>query len=151
MEHIDIILADTRGPFSTLIKAVTWSRWSHAALVINDGMIAEATLQGGVHYSSLEGLKKRSNAWVVLRVPVKSRDDVILAMDAIIGRPYDLQGVFGIGIKRDWQENDAFWCSEAVYYAIHKTGNEFFRAEAMHRITPEHLWMLSLEIVGASA
>lgn len=146
-DSVQIVLADTKGPFARIIKWNTWSEWAHAALVIDDGRIMEATFQGGVHVSSLQSLKDRSRKGVILECPVKSAKDVIANAVSLLGLPYDTLGALGLGMHRNWQESDAFWCSEAVYYAIHKAGNRYFRAEAMSRITPQHLYMLDLPIV----
>ncbi len=149
MEHITVILADTEGPFSAAIKVATYSQWSHIALVLPDGRIRESVLQGGVRTASFESLADRSRKYVLLRIPVKNAQavyDMALSVDA----PYDLLGAVGLGFRRNWQESDKFWCSEYLAYIFEQTGNGLFRPEAMHRITPEHFWMLPLEVVGGS-
>ena len=150
MEHVDIVLASTVGPFSTAIKAVTWSQWSHTAMVMPEGQIIEATLSGGgVHYSTLISLLERSDKWAIVRVPVKDQAEVFFRMDGLVGKPYDLIGALALGLHRDLSEDDKFWCSEANYFAIHEAGNKIFRMECMNRITPEHFWQQNFEIVGS--
>lgn len=149
MEHVIAVLADTKGPFAAAIKAVTYSQWSHIALVLPDGSIREAVLQDGVRTASFESLVGRSTKYVMLKVPVKNAQEVY-DKALSIHAPYDLLGAVGLGLGRNWQENDRFWCSEYFAYVLEETGNGVFRPEAMHRITPEHFWMLPLEVVGGS-
>lgn len=149
MEHVIVVLAATKGPFAAAIKAVTYSQWSHVALVMPDGSVREAVLQDGIRSASFESLISRSSKYVLLKVPVKNAAEVYAkALDVNAG--YDILGAIGLGVGRNWQENDRFWCSEYLAYVLEVTGNGVFRPEAMHRITPEHFWMLPLEVVGGS-
>lgn len=149
MEHVDIVLASTKGPVSKLIKAVTWSKWSHTAMVMPDDTIIESTFKGGVHYATKESLLVRSDYWAIIRVPVFNQAEVHMAMYSLVGKTYDLVGALGIGIHRNLQDDDKFWCSEANYWAIHNGGTRYFRMEAMRRITPEHFWQQNFEIISS--
>lgn len=53
--------------------------------------------------------------------------------------------LLGLLMHRDWQEEDRWFCSELVAWAFTQGGSPLFRREAMHRITPQHLWMLAPE------
>lgn len=147
MDYVRLVLADTKGPFSQVIKWRTWSPYSHSALILDNNIIQEATVFGGVHKASLRSLKDRSHHGIIVKVPVKDHKDVFEIAESINGLKYDLKGALGTSFNRDWQEDDAFWCSEGNYFCIHKAGNEYYRAEAMHTITPHHLYMLNFEIL----
>jgi hypothetical protein len=60
-----------------------------------------------------------------------------------VGKPYDLTALFGLLMRRDWQEEDRWFCSELVGWAFAQGGSPLFRADALHRITPQNLWMLA--------
>ena len=60
-----------------------------------------------------------------------------------IGKPYDYTAILGLGLRRDWQEEDAWFCSELVAWAFQHAGEPLFRAECLRRVTPQHLWMLA--------
>lgn len=156
MSHVDIVIADTKGPFSALIKARTISSWSHTAMVIGDDplhsnpKIIEATFRNGVAEAGLNDLLSRSTRWRIVRVPVKSRQKTIDAKRRLLGSKYDIFGALGLGFGRDWQSLDDWFCSEADYFAIHSTGNEYYRASALHWVTPEDIWKLNFPVVASS-
>ena len=153
MQHVDIVIADTKGPFSALIKARMVSAWSHTAMIVGDEpfdanpSIVEATFKHGVAETDLNSLLARSRKFVVVRAPVQSRQETINAQRAMIGAKYDGFGAVGLGFGRDWQDMKDWWCSETNYFAVHSTGNQFYRAEALHWVTPEDIWKLNLPIV----
>ena len=70
---------------------------------------------------------------------------VIAAAESQIGKPYDWLGVLGIGLHRDWQEPDRWFCSEMAAWAFQQAGRPLFRPDALYRITPQHFWMLPYE------
>lgn len=147
-DYVKLALVDSHGPFSKVIKWRFGGPFSHTALLLDSTTIQEATFNGGVHKASLKSLKQRSNCGIIVKVPVKNRDDVFALAEKINGSPYDFKGALGLGFNRDWQENSDFWCSEANYYCIHNAGNEFYRSEAIKFLAPFHLYLLNFEIVG---
>jgi len=54
-----------------------------------------------------------------------------------------LGGVFGLALRRSWQDKRAWFCSELVAWAAAEAGSPWFRRERIGRVTPEHLWMLA--------
>ena len=135
-----VLLCTTDKIGSRLIRAVTWSRWSHAA-IIDGGEIIEAVWPR-VRVSSLARAIETHPRWTVIDIPVTDESAAIAAARSQIGKPYDLWGVLGLGLKRQWQDDDAWWCSELIAWAAKQGGTDLFRPDALHRITPEHLWML---------
>ena len=70
--------------------------------------------------------------------------DVRKALDFLtdqIGKPYDFWGAFGLGLHRDWQKDDSWWCSELVEAMFVVGGSRRFIAD-LHRVTPQHSWMV---------
>ena len=78
-------------------------------------------------------------------VEMACQDDaaVLAAVRSQVGKPYDLTALFGLLTHRDWQEPDAWFCSELVAWAFSQGGSPLFRPEALHRVTPQHLWMIA--------
>ncbi|KAG0188260.1 hypothetical protein DFQ28_005152 [Apophysomyces sp. BC1034] len=60
-----------------------------------------------------------------------------------IGKPYDYTAILGLGLRRDWQQDDAWFCSESVAWAFDSAGHPLFRPDSLRRVTPQHLWMLA--------
>ena len=59
-----------------------------------------------------------------------------------IGKPYDYTGVIGLGLHRDWEEDDAWWCSEFAGKFLKEAGFMPYRSDVITRLTPQHLFML---------
>lgn len=144
MESIQLLFSTTRHPFSGLIRAATWSRWSHVALVAGPHVI-EAVALGGVRQVSRGYALQRASEHCLVDLPAHNAQAIIDAARSQIGKPYDWTAVAGLGLHRDWQEDDAWFCSELVAWAADQAGESWFRPEALRRITPQHLWMLSPE------
>lgn len=125
---------------SWLIRLITWSDWSHVALVEGD-MAIEATWPR-VRRVPLAEIVATHAEHVLVDVPAWASADILAAARRQIGKPYDWTALFGILLHRDWQEQDAWFCSELVAWAFGQAGAPLFRPEAMHRVTPQHLWML---------
>ena len=125
---------------SRIIRAVTWSRWSHAAIIDGDEIIEAVWPR--VRVATLAAALASHPRGVVIDIPVADEAAAIAAARSQVGKPYDLLGVIGLGIKRNWQDDDAWWCSELIAWAAKQGGTDLFRPDALRRITPEHLWML---------
>lgn len=123
---------------SRLIRFFTWSKWSHVAIEDGDHVI-ESVWPGGVVRTPLSEWKK-AGEWASSSL-VGEQLIVDLAASQV-GKPYDLTAIFGILFQRDWQVTDHWFCSELIAWAFDRAGTPIFRAEALGRITPEHLWIL---------
>ena len=54
----------------------------------------------------------------------------------------DGTAVLGLGLHRDWQQDDSWFCSELAAWSFQQAGSPLFRANAARRVTPQDLWML---------
>lgn len=136
-----ILFCTSKLPGAALIRAVTWSDYSHVAII--DGDEAIEAVWPCVRVSPLADVIASHPEHVIADFPCLSPIDAIKAARSQVGKPYDLAGILGIGLHRDWQETDSWFCSELVAWAFVQGGTPLFRPEAMHRITPQHLWILS--------
>ncbi|MDZ7887766.1 MAG: YiiX/YebB-like N1pC/P60 family cysteine hydrolase [Pseudomonas sp.] len=144
MSQIQLLFSTTHKPFSALIRTMTWSRWSHVALVAGPHVI-EATALEGVRQISKAYAISRASDYCLVDLSAHDPQAIIDAARSQIGKPYDWTAIAGLGLHRDWQEEDSWFCSELVAWAANQAGEPWFRAEALRRITPQHLWMLSPE------
>lgn len=143
MGAVDVIFARSHSIGSIGIRAVTWSRWSHCAIVLPScEAVIEATWPHGVRYSSLSGLIQRSSRHEFIEVDVPNPDATYRFLRLQLGRPYDTWGVLGLGLHREWQDPQAWWCSELVEAALAAGGRCRFRADAQ-RVTQQHSWMVN--------
>ncbi|MDD2105723.1 hypothetical protein CMV24_15000 [Pseudomonas plecoglossicida] len=141
MSSIQLLFTTTRMPLSALIRAATWSRWSHVALVDGPNVI-EAVALGGVRQISKNHAMSQATDYCLVDLPARYPQAIIDAARTQLGKPYDWTGIVGLGLHRNWQEEDSWFCSELVAWAAAETGEAWFRSDALRRVTPQHLWML---------
>ena len=136
---VRVVFCRRHHPGSLLLRTFLWSGWSHCAIVDGDEVI-EAVAPDGVRTRPLAELLAESSRVEVLDFPARDPRAVIAAARAQIGAPYDWGGVFGIGFRRRWQDNDSWFCSELIAAAFHQAGEPLVRVEAF-RITPRDLYL----------
>lgn len=141
MDSIRLLFSTSHHPMSAVIRACTWSKWSHVALVAGPCAI-EAVTTGVRKVPVLDAMDRAKRAAVV-ELPCRDPRAVIAAAESQLGKPYDFTAIVGLGLHRDWQADDRWFCSELVAWAFEKAGEPLFRAEVLRRVTPQHLWMLA--------
>lgn len=136
-----VLFCTSKLPGAAIIRAVTWSDWSHVAIVDGDEVI-EATWPS-VRVAPLAEVLAKHSRHTFAEIHCQDAAAVIAAVRSQVGKPYDLTALFGMLMRRDWQEADAWFCSELVAWAFAEAGAPLFRPEALYRITPQHLWMIA--------
>ncbi|MCG8993330.1 hypothetical protein LH427_07790 [Laribacter hongkongensis] len=141
MSAVQLLFTTTPWPASWLIRAGTWSAWSHVALVDGDHVI-ESVMGHGVRRGPLYGAIRRASRHALVSLPASNPALIIAAAAEQVGKPYDYTAILGLGLHRDWQDDEAWFCSELVAWAFQQAGEPLFRAECLRRVTPQHLYML---------
>lgn len=141
MSAVQLLFTRRRLPGSGLIRLTTWSAWSHVDLIDGQSVIGAVAFHGVERELLATRLANASRA-AVMTIPCEDARGVIAAAASQIGKPYDWMGVLGISVHRNWQELDRWFCSEMAAWAFHAAGRTLFRPDALHRVTPQHLWML---------
>ena len=54
-----------------------------------------------------------------------------------LGKPYDYTGILGLGVNRDWQENDMWFCSEDVADTLKRAGLQLTGLLNVHSVFPQ--------------
>lgn len=142
MDTVAILFSTTSNPFSWLIRALTWSRWSHVSIVDGDSIIQAHALHGVIRTPLAEAIETAKRVELV-RLPARDPAAVISAAASQIGKPYDWTALAAWLLRRDWQEPDSWFCSELVAWAFDKGRSALFRPDILQRVTPEHLAMLA--------
>jgi hypothetical protein len=131
------------GVSSPIIRAIEDSEYSHIGMFItpvgaNRRFYAyRVTIsRNGVNISTLRAFKERSSGWKITRLHFQIDDFDKLRYFALLeeGKKYDLTGVIGLGFKRDWQENDRWWCTELVAYILLNLGFKVTESNNVHKI-----------------
>jgi uncharacterized protein YycO len=128
---------------SWLIRMVTWSNFSHVDVIMPNGTLIGASAPDGVERVKMSSRLDKASKAIVMDIPVGSHEVAFSFLHSQLGKPYDYAGVAGIGLHRDWQEEDKWSCAELVAKALSEAGQKPFDAEFHHRITPQDLLMLN--------
>ncbi len=140
---ITLRFAAGRGLASQLVQLATWSWASHVDIELGGGYLLGAVPGKGVCLREAEIDDARVERYAVDLNPVAA---AVLLRHARsqLGRPYDWPGVLGYGLRRDWQEQDSWFCSELVAWVFAQTACPLLRGEQVWRITPRDLLMSPL-------
>lgn len=139
-----LVLSSSNMLGSKLIKFLTWSTWSHVGILCDDDMVIEATWPR-VRRVSLDEFLQHKTMSVFIDIPCSDRKAAIAAAEEQLHKPYDVCGLFaffGFG-RRDWMQDDHWFCSELAAYALMKGGMVIFRPGSTNRITPQHFWLIN--------
>lgn len=132
-----VIFMRSHLPLSFLIRALTWSRWSHVAVVLDNGMVVDCR-GDGVRLKTLEQATKNASAWELRDLPAGNASKAMHEL----GKPYDFGGLLPFLFRplwrRDWSHNKRWFCSELVAHA-----SGLFCTDRISRVTPEHVYMIS--------
>jgi uncharacterized protein YycO len=143
---IDLLFSRRRHVGSAFIRLATWSSWSHVDVVWPErvgwaNVVVGATGAHGVSCTGLAERMAQSSRAVRLRADLPSeshRDRLLWWLHLQLDKPYDWTAVFGIGLRRDWQQDDKWFCSELVAAAFAHVGMPLVRLDQW-RITPQDL------------
>lgn len=140
-KKIQILFTTNRAPFSRLIRLATWSEFSHCDLICpdDDDLLIGSIPMKGVITHSLDERIDRSHRWAVYEVDGSAGAAWTYAAKQL-GKSYDWLGILGIAMKRDWQGDDKWFCSELVAKACLEAGAPVVNTSLrVNRITPQTL------------
>lgn len=143
MGSVQLVFSRSHTIGSVLIRAVTWSGWSHNAIILPDGnSTIEAQWPKGVVYGNLGALGERASKLQIVSIDqVPDPTAVYRFAEKQVGKRYDTWGVLGLGLRREWDDPESWWCSELVEAALTAGGRRRF-ARHVQRVTPQHSWMV---------
>lgn len=136
-----VLFCTSNNISSRLIRWVTWSSWSHVAIIDGDEVIEAVWPR--VRVAPLADVLNSHTNYTVVNIPCPDEEAAISWALSQVGKPYDLFGMLGLGFNRDWQDDSKWWCSEFVTGGALNGRNQLFRDGLLHRINPQHLWMLN--------
>ena len=99
----DILLRCSTALASQMTEVMIWSRYTHSALYIGNGMIIDSTWEDGVKVRSLADFLKESSRVGVLRLPgltSDQADQVIEAAKSKVSSAYNFEGVKVLGVQK---------------------------------------------------
>ena len=135
-----ILCTRPRSLSAWLLRAVMWSRWSHSALYDDsDGVVYDSTfLGGGVRATPVDQFLGHYSRYELRPIPMQIPDDLARSwLVDQVGKPYDWTALLSWIVRRNWQDEDAWFCSELTEAFIDLFAAPRFRERAS-RITPRH-------------
>lgn len=129
-------------PGSVLLRTFLWSSWSHCGIVTPDMTVIEAAAFRGVVERPLKEFLADVSRYSVRSIAVPHEAAAIAWARSQVGKPYDWAGVIGLGLRREWDESDAWFCSELVEAAAAAGGRRRF-VHQVRRVTPQLSWMVA--------
>jgi len=137
---MQILLCRSNTVGSWLIRAMTWSSWSHAALV-NGYQCVEATWPRVREVDTMDVILRHSD-FTLIDLPCANPAAAWEAALSQVGDRYDWRALFGFLVHRDWAAPGRWFCSELVAWSFAAGGSPLFRPDLTHRVTPQMIWML---------
>lgn len=114
MGTVSLLFSTSGHPMSAAIRVGTWS---HVAIIDGDEVI-EATAPAGVRRFPVVQAINHAKRGAIVELPCRDAQAVIAAAASQLGKPYDYTAIVGLGLHRDWQEDDAWFCSELVAWSF---------------------------------
>lgn len=118
-----------------LIRWQTRSRYSHAAILLDDGHIIESWQKGGVQISHIKDWSK-IDAYSVDGMTPDQWETAIKFAKSQLGKKYDFRSIFRFLSKRKAPDNSKWFCSELVYAALTVAGVELLRNIESSEVSP---------------
>lgn len=130
MTAMRVVFSRPKTLTSWLIRLLTFSKWSHVALV--DGALVYEARYPKVQVTPLAEFLKRNRDFEYRTIEGDPR-----LIRAEVGKPYDWLAVLAmLNPWREWNTDDKWFCSELV---AHATGT----FSDVGRVTPQMLYLIS--------
>ena len=136
---VKIMFSTQRGILSAIIRFFTWSRYSHVDFIVGPEYLIGPYPGVGTQREKVARRKQKASRWVICEFDA-SHEKMRAAMESIIGKPYDWGAIFGFVLRQDWQDDRAWFCSEAIAWASRMAGTPLVTEKAW-RVTPRDLLM----------
>ena len=132
---IIVRLSANKGPFSVGIRFMTWCDYSHVDFLLRDGTYLGAIPFPGV---CVHGMTYSTEAFYRYECDEETSQKIIDFANSQIGKHYDYSGIVGFAARRDWQEEDSWFCSELIASAFNKSNVKIFDENAF-KISPRDI------------
>ena len=145
---LTLLFCSSKDPISWSIRELTWSDWSHVAILAPDGVTCYEVKYPSVRKCTLQDVLNDNDVVVPKTYPCEDPKAAIAWCETQVGLPYDVHALFGFLIHRDWAEPGAWFCSEYAAMAFEQGGSAKIQRGATCRVTPQMLWVIP-GIVGS--
>lgn len=102
-----------KGLIARGIQFFTWGYWNHVELYTKTGYLG-AQPNGGYRIRAYNYLEFDNEMFRGIQLAPEQEAAFWKWQYSQIGKPYDLTAIFGMLVRRDWQEDDSWFCSEVI-------------------------------------
>lgn len=127
-----------KTPMGAITRWRSWHWATHVDFVLPNGDLLSA-YTNGVHIRPDDPIRK--NSYHVERYTFDAPESCYDYALSQVGKKYDWWAVLGILIKRDWDNEEKWFCSELIARSCQEAGFPIIRASHMNRVMPAHLLM----------
>ncbi|HBA86323.1 MAG TPA: hypothetical protein DCZ95_19760 [Verrucomicrobia bacterium] len=126
---------------STLSRAIrwrTWSEYSHAAWVLDDGSVIEAW-KGGVRHVRNMATQHTPGTDVdlfTLNLTVAQKWAIQDFLIRQVGKPYDYGAILGFMTRAKSENSEKWFCSELIFAACQSAGVELLKRIPAWKVSP---------------
>jgi hypothetical protein len=151
MINVYAVYSNSKLPLSPLIRWQTGSKFSHVGVILEKdeklitpfSLVTHSALSSkGVKFTTLKTFIGHASNHQITKLKVQITEEQYDAMWRLAriyeGAKYDLKGAVGLGVGENWQDDDAFWCSEWFAFIMKEIGVELAYLNNVHRISPKH-------------
>ncbi len=140
-----LLLYRGKGIISRSIRWQTRSKYSHAAIMLDDGTTYESWHKGGVRKVSHPWEDHDPTTLIDVYSVDRPLDTVAMLqyLESQLGKKYDFKSIGRFLTRRDAPANDKLFCSEYALEAFYEGGVELLCIEPSH-CSPAHLAMSPL-------
>lgn len=143
-----LLFSDSHGFGPLVIRWFTRSKWSHIDIVLGSNLedpqteMIGALTKGVTKYTLGERLAHARRAVAVkINVTPEAAAPAIEWLHGQIGKDYDWGAIFfAIGLNRDWQSEEDWFCSELGGTFALMCGMPIVDPEVHYRVTPQDLY-----------
>jgi uncharacterized protein YycO len=125
------------GLAGALVRWGTWSPYSHIGIELAPNTVLDSIPGVGVSIRSITD--EGGSVYLRIACPADVVSRAVAAGQARIGQPYDWSACYGFAVRRDWHQEGAWDCSEAVHQCFVDAGWPLIRAQHLNRVTPSDL------------
>lgn len=151
MPSVHGIYSNSRLPLSPLIRWRTGAAFSHEGIILEsdsdlitpNSLVSHSALScKGVRFTTVKSFIAHASDYKIVRIDQEINwaqyHELVELTKKYEGLKYDLKGAVGLGIGEDWQEDDAFWCTEWRAFVLKNIGMTLPFLENEHRLNPSH-------------
>jgi hypothetical protein len=124
---------------SQAIKFFSWSEYSHASWVTENGGEYESWDGVGVQYSAKFGAAHTKGTFVDLfNIKITSQEtyNLELFFKSQIGKKYDYKGILGFLMRKDYESVEKWFCSELIMEGFIKINNPVLKNIPSYKVYP---------------